>query len=433
MIPALFQLFFLLTALNSHHQYTRDSQEYLNQAYNIFHHQTFYCGEPGQPVTDVSLYSRRPPGYGLFILITSLFLHIPNLTLVIQSVLSVFNLYLGYRIARLLVPSFQSPWIFALLSCALPSQFIIAATFMSEIPFQTALLLSGYYLLLYEKPEGKYRHLYAHHFLIFCAYMIKPIAGLLWVISALYIIATQNESRSVIRLAVLSFLHLLVMAAGLARNYHYTGIAEGSSIPHKVVVNYNLRILLSEVYGESRSSMLMDSLQEEMQKETYALQSAIADQFIRQQISDHPAAYLKVLTRGMLKFFIDPGRWEIVLWEQGMENADNPPSLITTYRTTGWEGVVRIAGLPQLILTFYAAVMAIVLSVMLLIWLVLRKTNKHHKLFIAGLLFYFSFMTGPSASARFKIPVYPLMITAACLLLTQKPSAEPMPENRGKM
>ena len=415
-VPALIQLFFLISGLTTEHTKTRDSQEYLNQAYNILHNQTFYCGEPGQPVTDVSLYSRRPPGYGVFILVTSLFLTTPVLTLIIQCILSIFNLSLAYRIARLLNPGLKSPVIIILLGCMLPSQFILAATYMTEIPFQSIVLLSGYYLLRYEQADGRFRHLYLHHFFIFCAYMTKPIAGLLWVISALYIIITQKESRSVIRLAVLSTLHMVVIALGLIRNYYYTGIAEGSSIPHKVVINYNLPLFLTEVYGASRSSFLVDSIQEEMNKRPYAYQSAIADQFIRQQISAHWPTYLVVHLRGMVKFFIDPGRWELLLWKEGWEEAENPASIVDTYRKSGIDGVLKISGYPLLILTLWAVIGSVLTAVLLLLWLLNRKVTRHSKFFIAGLLFYFSMMTGPSASARLRMPVFPLMIAASGLM-----------------
>lgn len=418
LIPVIIQAFFLYTSISGNHTTTRDSQEYLNQAYNILHHQTFYCGEPGQPVTDVTYYSRRPPGYGVFILITSLFLTFPALTLIIQSILSIFNIYLTYVIAKALKPDFKHGWVIVLLISAYFPQFILAATFMTEIPFQTAILLSAVYLLRYERADGAFRHLYLHHFFIFCAYMFKPIAGLLWVLSAFYLVITQNESRSVVRLSILSFMHLVVMVFSMMRNYHYTGIAEGSSIPHKVFVNYNVNKLLQEAYGPETATSMMDSLQHEMHNQPYPIQSAIADQFIRHQLSQHKLAYLKIHLLGMIKFFIDPGRWEIEVWKNGWQAAEHPPSLKEAFEKNGISGMIRESGSTVVAMTLLSLLSATTIFIFIIRWFFSRNIALNNKLFIAGIVLYFSFMTGPSASGRFRIPVMPLLLAAAAIGLS---------------
>lgn len=415
MLPVALQLFFLITAVSTNHTGTRDSQEYLNQAYNILHHQTFYCGDPGLPVTDVTLYSRRPPGYGLFILLTSFFLTIPLLTLLVQCLLSVFNLYLAYVITCELNPNFKSGWLIVLLGSTFPSQFIMATTYMTEIPFQTVILLSAVYMLRYVRPDGTFRHLYLHHLCIFCAYMLKPIAGLLWVLSAFYLVFTQNESRSIIRISVLSFLHLTVMAFAMFRNFHYTGIAEGSSIPHKVVVNYNLSKLLTEVYGPERSAIIMDSLSREIEGEPYPIQSAIADQYLRDQLSLHTFSYLKIHATGMFNFFIDPGRWEVEVWNHGWEAAEQPPSLTNAFRKNGITGLFQTGGAVIVALTLLSLFTAALIFVLTLRWFFSKQVSLNNKLFIAGISIYFAFMTGPSASGRFRIPVYPLLVATAAM------------------
>ena len=414
-IPVIIQLFFLTTAISGEHTMTHDSEEYLHQAYNILHHQTFYCGDLNQPVTDVTYYSRRPPGYGVFILLTSFFLTVPLFTLIAQSLLAIINLYLGYQLVKLMKPEFSDKRIFILLGCMLPSQFIMATTYMSEIPFQTTILLSAIFLLRYEKPTGSFRHLYWHHFFIFCAYMLKPIAGFLWVISVLYVVLTQNESRSSIRLSVLSGLHVLVIALALLRNYSLTGIAEGSSIPHKVVVNYNLRMLLTALHGPARSAVLIDSLQNEMRDKPYPIQAAISEQYLRQQLTEHLPVYLKIHVTGMFRFFIDPGRWELEVWKNGWEKSENPPSLSEAFQKGGIQELLHTGGKSIVTFTLFSLAGAVLTLFLLLAWLLQKKVPLGNKLLIAGLLLYFSFLTGPSSSARLRLPVFPILIAGAAM------------------
>ena len=74
------------------HVYTQDSFEYLQQAENLLREGHWSCGTATDTAADESLWSRRPPGYALFILLTSLGLNFPLMTLLVQGVLSVFNL-----------------------------------------------------------------------------------------------------------------------------------------------------------------------------------------------------------------------------------------------------------------------------------------------------------------------------------------------------
>jgi hypothetical protein len=80
----LVQLGFLVFGLETKHIYTADSAEYLHQAENIFREGSTYCGDPTIEPREPPLYSRRPPGYGTFILLSSFFLTIPYLTLVLS-------------------------------------------------------------------------------------------------------------------------------------------------------------------------------------------------------------------------------------------------------------------------------------------------------------------------------------------------------------
>jgi hypothetical protein len=336
----LVQLGFLVFGLETKHIYTADSTEYLQQAENIYKEGSTYCGDLTITPREPSLYSRRPPGYGTFILLSSFFLTLPYFTLVLQCLLSVFNLYIGYKILRFVRPEIKPTGLYFAALLFAPSQFIYAVHYMNEIPFQTCLLLGLYYLIRFEQHEGKISELYKHHLCIIACYLIKPVAIFLWIFSILHVVLTKKDTKATVELSLLSTLHLLIIGGTMFYNYYRVGIAEYSSIGHKLFINYNLPALLNNLYGPEQAAHIVDSLQTEMSKEPYPIQAAIADQFIRHEITDHPLNYFTVHTKGMLFFITDIGRWDVELMREGRDFAEQLPSLSKKYKAGGVTAVV---------------------------------------------------------------------------------------------
>lgn len=430
LLPAALQLCFLVAALQTGHTHTRDSYEYLQQAENILRHGSFSCGDLQQPVTDVTLYSRRPPGYGLFILLTSLLLQWPVLTLLCQSLLSVFNLYLGYRLLHTLAPGFRRPWYFVAVASLIPSQFSLAALYMSEIPFQTTILLSLLSLLRYLREPDRPRTLCLHHGWLLCAYLLKPVALYLWPLSVLLVLFTRRTTL----LALLTTAHLLVTGTMLLRNQAHTGAAEYSSIGHKVLMNYQLPAIFRQLHGATETDRRMDSLQRALHEKSWPEQEAVIQEVWWQQFREHPATVLRLHTTALLSFFLDGGRWEL---ETIFPLTQQPPrtfSLGQALRTDGIAAFERLAeGWPLPVLLYYLLTLLVNggCSLAALGWFLRAGTPKHHRLVLGGLLLYFSLLTGPSASARFRIPVSLITVSTALALLHQREqrtkSAAPAP------
>lgn len=412
----LVQLGFLVFGLETKHIYTADSTEYLQQAENIFREGSTYCGDPTIEPREPSLYSRRPPGYGTFILLSSFFLTIPYLTLVFQCILSVFNLYIGYRILRFVRPGIKPTGLYFAALLFAPSQFIYTVHYMNEIPFQTSLLLGLYYLLRFERHDGNIWQLYKHHLCIIGCYLIKPVAMFLWIFSILHVILTKKDTKATVELSLLSTLHLLIVGGTMWYNYYRVGIAEYSSIGHKLFINYNLPALLNNLYGPEQAAYIIDSLQTEMSTEPYPIQAAIADQFIRDEITKHPLNYITVHFKGMLFFITDIGRWDVELMRKGRVFVEQLPSLSKKYKAGG---VTAVADYfrewnPLYLLYFAGSILFLALVLVLYIQqLLFARTNRSFIYLVTGLALYFAFLTGPSGSARFRVPVYPLIVAVA--------------------
>lgn len=422
LLPLTLQLCFLLHALSTGHTHTRDSYEYLHQAENILNAQTFYCGDTGEPVTDTSLYSRRPPGYGLFILLTSLFLQWPEGTLILQALLSVFNIWLGYVILRLLIPGFTKIWLYIVPASLIPSQFALGAVFMSEIPFQTSILLSIYFLIHHEQKSRNYSNLIGHHACLLVAYMIKPVAVFLWLFSVIYLLIREKGAGSIRALAILTVIHILVIGGMMARNYQLTGIAEYSSIGHKLILNYNMPQLLTAVHGPEAAGEMIDKLQTGLTGQPYQMQKAMADQFIREQLQEHFPLYLLIHLKGMLLFFIDSGRWELEFIFNAHSETAGQTSWMQSIRTGNPDAIRQtIAAWPGWVFPYY--LLSVITTLICLpgcvSWFFRKKSEKGVRLLFAGLLLYFSLLTGPSASARFRNPVSLIPVITTLLLIHQ--------------
>lgn len=413
------QLYFLIQAVQTGHTHTRDSYEYLQQAENILRHGTFSCADLQQPVTEVTLYSRRPPGYGLFILLTSLLLQWPVLTLLCQSLLSVFNLYLGYRLLQVIAPGFRRPWYFVAVASLVPSQFSLAVMYMSEIPFQTTVLLSILSLLRYLREAERPRTLCLHHVWLLCAYLLKPVALYLWPLSVLLVLLTRRTAL----LALLTTAHLLVTGTMLLRNLRLTGATEYSSIGHKVLVNYQLPAIFRQLYGAAETDRRMDSLQIALHEKSWPEQESVIQAVWWQQFSEHPVPVLRLHAAALVSFFLDGGRWEL---ETIFPLAQAPPgtfSLRQALRTDGRCAFLRLsAGWPLPVLLYYLLTLLVNGGCILagLFWFLRAGTPKHHRLVLGGLLLYFALLTGPSASARFRIPVSLITVSTALALLHQR-------------
>ena len=77
--------------------YTLDSPEYIHTASNLITHGISYAGNFTTDIPNPDLYSLRPPGYGFFIMMCSLFSENHYCILVIQNVLSIIVLYFIYK------------------------------------------------------------------------------------------------------------------------------------------------------------------------------------------------------------------------------------------------------------------------------------------------------------------------------------------------
>ncbi len=409
------QLLFLLYAAISQHTHTRDSAEYLQQANNIIHHASFYCGDYDVAEKDLSLYSRRPPGYALFLIITTLFLQVNWLALLFQAALSVFNIYIGYKILRMVSPQKSRAWSYFIMFLFFPAQFIYGGAYMAEIPFQSSLLLCIFFLLRFEE-SNQVNKLYTSHLFAALAYLIKPIAIFIWLLILFFSITSKSENRTSQHLALLAFFHFVLIGAFFTANYMHSGIAEYSGIGRKVIINYTVPAVLTYSYGEETARHKIDSLQESVSHLPYVMQCVQTDNFIRTTLLTRPLDFLYIQLSGITGFFLESCRWDLEMWLHGAEEAGRRPSLISAWKANGLSGINQIFQKWSAIFTLYY-LLVFVASLLIFLFFIRgvfsSGIRRRFKVFLLLIIAYFMLLTGPSASARFRLPVFPLIAIMA--------------------
>ena len=422
------QLFFFAYAQIHQHTKTADSDEYIYQAKNLIDYGTTYSGDYTASNLDVSLYDRRSPGYPGFLILTLLVFKSEFLPLFLQCVLSILNIFIGYKILKLISPDTKKTYLYLFFFLFFPSQFIYATVFMSEILFQTSILLCLYYLLQFEK-NGRFNYFYIHHLMLALAYIIKPVALFLWLAYSLYSIIVHNNRGIAARQIAAALFHVLLLGSFFLKNYNQTGIAEYSGIGRKLIINYNMPALLSFYEDETYAKNKIDSLQYSLKNESYASQCANIDLFIRQEVTSHPIHFLMLQGYGSIKLLLETGRWDLELWRVGYENVEKTSSLKNTYSTNGISGVLHeLNQWPILYLIYYCFVIfaSIALFLLFINSLFNKSLIRRHKLLLLATIIYFAILSGPSASARFRIPVFPILVILA--LSSFNKNEKPYPE-----
>lgn len=406
------QLFFFSYAQIHQHTKTADSDEYIFLAQNIAEHGVIYSGDYTSEPKDPSLYSRRTLGYPVFLILTKIIFKSDLLPLLLQCMLSIFNIFLGYKIAKQIISDTSKSYLYLLFFLFFPSQFIYATLFMSEILFQTSILLCIFFLLKFES-EGLYKYFFIYQLFLAVAYLIKPVALFLWLGYILYGVIYHNNRGVASRQIAMTLFHLMIIGGFFMKNYQQTGIAEYSGIGRKLLINYNMPALLSFYENEDYAKNRIDSLQLSIAFQTYASQCANIDLFIRNEVSNHPLHFIALQSYGSVKFLLETGRWDLELWKNGYQHLASTVSLKQQFASEGLAGLFQeLKKWNSIFLIYYALVILATISLFILFIKSLFNTSilRRHKFLLVATILYFALLTGPSASARFRVPIFPILV-----------------------
>lgn len=410
----LIHLVFFCLALFLGNIHLKDSLEYLQQAINIRSHGSWYCGNLLLPI-DPALFSQRPLLYGLFLSITNWPSIGEWLPLLIQNILSFYNCILAMllfeNITGKKISSIKLLWPMLFFA----SQFIYANMIMSEILFQTSWMLATYFAIKFLK-DFKQSHLIYHQLSITSALLIKPIAYAFPLLSTLGLIILVMQKKISSKIVATAFIPLSTIVIILGSNYYHTSVVEFSSIQRKLMINYNIPQLLSKQMDEKSAVAKVDSLQQMAGTLSYPDRTRFIDQQCLHYITRSPIAYLSLHLKGVFRFFLDHGRWDLYTFFTGInldQNAVN--TLQNSYDHGGISSATSyLSSFPKAVVAYLLLVF--ILNLLLLIFFIRFLFNneilKSIRITLALMVFYLAFLTGPTGSARFRVPIYPILLVS---------------------
>lgn len=398
---------------------TLDSDDYIFLAENFWNLQLPYSGDIGIEVNldnleNKGLFASRPILYSLFLLLTG-GLKSPLFTLFAQNILSVLSIYmadkmfeeqgfkLNYLMASLALLFFPSIWIYANWIMA-ETLFMFLIICWLRAVFQQKLILASAFISL--------------------ALLTKPaILYLLILWMAYCVVQLTRRRKALIVLAII--IPLITWRGQIIINKHYTGLAIFSSMPGINLVQYNAKYTLSDIYGMDSALNWVDQLDkkgvaleaEKGFKHSYPYKKNAATKVI----VEHLPTYLLLHLKGSLRWTIDPGRFDILNFFKIYHEGGNQ-GWMRTYYSKGIRGLWQRAMDENLIL--------LILIIAITAWNIFRlylfsvriptiHTNPLFFYFIFLVVGYFAAISGPVASARFLVPVFPLIL---CWVSTRKPS-----------
>jgi hypothetical protein len=391
--------------------YLVDSYGYLMQADNIKAYGTWYAEDWNAPLL-IDYFSIRPPLYAWLIIGLRFVSGNVFLVLVIQNLLSIFNCWSTYKFVRGKASDSKKTQV-VMYACLLfyPAQMMHANFVMTEIVFQTFLLLLFLNTLAFaERPDWKSSIVIS--ILLSLCLLTKPVSLFLpFIVLGFMIfgIIKQKQKWAFVApflLVALTF-HIVCYQNEHATNYyHYSSI---KSINH---LKYNAKYTLVNARGEPYAdSVISVCMQQANNIGNYGERLQYMDAQANEIILEYPLAFARLYAKGVIAFFIDPGRFDAYHFFDIEEK--NQPGLMHQIQINGLSAITTyLKQLPVLILILLASNLCWNILVLgaLFYFLISKTIPSEFRILLFVFVFYIAAATGPVGVSRYRVPVYPMLM-----------------------
>ncbi len=386
--------------------FLQDSYEYYALAENIHNQFTFYSSDLNAQI-NFENYTKRPPMYGIFILVFSFLLKSKITVLITQNILSVFNIVITINIFKAYVNNINIKLYVALVIVSL-SQFVYANYLMSELFFQFLIILLCYSFHKILKNKSLKYVLYSQ-LIIILLFLTKPIFYL-FVIPNI-IICIWLTKRIVRKAYLFSLIPLIALLLYISWNEQRTGSYEFSSIQNLSLKNYSLNYFHTNKYGKDYALKTNNTISAEAYKSTtYKERQQTVKAMIIKHLKKDIFSYTWFHIKGSFRMFLDPGRFDLYNYFN-FENAGKV-GFLSHINNGGITGAFNyFKQQPLLILILIPLVLAfniIKAFGFILFWIKNYKTASPFLIFTLFIIVYIACLTGPSGASRFLVPILPL-------------------------
>ncbi|OJW81085.1 MAG: hypothetical protein BGO69_03210 [Bacteroidetes bacterium 46-16] len=408
-----------LLAMHYTRIYMGDSFEYIYEAVNIKHNFFFYSGSPAMQVTEEYM-TQRQPLYPFFLLAVYVFGINNWVVLLLQNIVSVFNVYLSRELFVRLGYNKKYDWLLLLFVITYPAQIIYANTIAPDILLQTFVVLYVYYFVLLIKEKKSRYGLYMSLALI-AGLFVKPV---LYPFAAVHIILlgvfAYSQKRAVMELALASLLPICAVLLYNTWNYERTGKFHFSS-NQAFNALYYYYLFERDHYGAPQADSFLQAERARITampgyRERYDYANARGSQLLKNNFVPYSLFHLK----NSLRYFIEPGKAEIDLFtgklSYGKLYSGKGAGFYSTWEQEG------LRGMPGYFRNNPS--MAIVIIVLLFNCIRIAGTgliffNKRIpssvRFFLLLFICYFAATTGPIANTRYFLPLSLLVSGCAAM------------------
>lgn len=399
--------------------YLSDSKEYLFTAENIFNHFTAYGGDLNLPINP-DLYTKRPIGYPLFI---GFSFFSPCVLIFFQNVLSIVGIsFLRKALVKESNVQFDK-WFLILISVSL-SYLIYVNMMMSETILAVMVCFMVYHVSKIVEKPNEYKNLLYLSLIIGLAILTKPVFYPFCIVFILLGLFYYKKNTTVKRIAILLIPIVLVFCIHLI-NKQRTGVAQFSSIQRINLLDYNANYLLVNKNGSDYADRFNDSIKVISLNLPYKERCEVESEAAQTIITNNFTSYIKFHLKGSLRFFVDPGRFDIYHFF-GLEKSKEV-GFLKVVNESGNSGVLAylkkqpFVALLLLGISFLFALIRVVLFFLFFNPFRWKKIFKNPVLvFIGVLVFYIAIVTGPLGAARFAVPVVLLINAIGALSMANK-------------
>lgn len=390
--------------------YLIDSYGYAMQADNIIANGSWYA-EDWNATLLVDYFSIRPPLYAWLIVFFRLFSDSVIPLLVLQNILSITTCWLVYSfVCQNGFASKVTQRMLLLAVLLYPAQMIHTNFVMTEIVFQ--FWLAGILITLHQFAQNPtWKGSFVLSGLLVLCLLTKPVSLFLPLIVWFFMAWSGFKRHGSWPLLAPQLLVILAFQGICLQNQHATGYYHYSSISSINQLKYNARYTLIAAHGEEYADSTVTAVMKLANVTTdYGQRLSIMSDKANEIIFRNPVAFAKVYAKGVIAFFVDPGRFDVfhffAIEEKGTlglmhEMQTKGPSAIGEYIQKAPVGVLFLLLLSLLwngIVTY------------MFIYFLFTMRNHALRNMVFVMVAYIALATGPVGVSRYRVPVFPFLL-----------------------
>ncbi len=393
--------------------YLVDSYEYLAAAENMEENGSWYSKDR-EEAYDPAHHSRRTPLYPFLLMLSKGLVDHPAFVALWQIILSLFNIHLMLRTLNEWRIPRRFRFVILPFLLLLPAQYIYANLIMTEILFQT-LLTAGIWIAFQALSKKQMKWFWIMSLLLMLAMLTKPVMYFFFLPYLILLgYLAFKWKKYLILLPALLPLALVLTYQGI--NYQRTGYFHYSSVQSLNLLQLTTYNLLINRVGEEEAVKITDDIyQDALRAPSFAQGQKLMQERCLNIMWKYKGFYLLYHLRGMVNFFLDPGRFDLYHL-LGIQKVGSEAGLSRSFSEGGYRAVwdyLQRQPLGILLFLSFVFIFNLVKALGFLGFLFYKKIPISFRLALFVLVAYLAGVTGPYGASRFALPTALIVIAAA--------------------